>query len=252
MEFGKSTFSISLAQFFERKELKTLIIDFDIWNSSINTILGINKYPKEIKNIESKNLITKLSDKLHVFCGIDLIINLEYENNYIKIKEILDTLKNDYEFIIVDTSSEVYYKYIKTILSMSNKIIFLVEPNLSEIKKAKKLLEIYINDWNINAEKIKILFNKTNKYQISEDILKEIFSKFELIGNLKYDEKINLLINKNGKIKFNEENNLIFEKIYNNKEKNDERRIGNIKTCKILLNDVYDKRFIFRRKKNRK
>ena len=252
MEFGKSTFSISLAQFFERKELKTLIIDFDIWNSSINTILGINKYPKEIKNIESKNLITKLSDKLHVFCGIDLIINLEYENNYIKIKEILDTLKNDYEFIIVDTSSEVYYKYIKTILSLSNKIIFLVEPNLSEIKKAKKLLEIYINDWNINAEKIKILFNKTNKYQISEDILKEIFSKFELIGNLKYDEKINLLINKNGKIKFNEENNLIFEKIYNNKEKNDERRIGNIKTCKILLNDVYDKRFIFRRKKNRK
>ena len=252
MELGKSTFSVSLARYFELRKLKTLIIDFDIWNSSINTILGINKYPKEIKNIEIKKLITKVSDNLHVFCGIDLFLNLEYENNYIKIKEILDAFKNDYEFIVIDTSSEIYYKYIKAILSMSNKIIFLIEPNLSEIKKAKKLLEIYINDWNINADKIKILFNKANKYQISEEILKEIFSKFELIGNLKYDEKINLLINKNARIKFNEENNLIYENICNNKGKNEERRISNIKFSKILLNNVYDKRFIFRRKKNRK
>ncbi len=91
----------------------------------------------------------------------------------------------------------MHYKFVKTILSKGDKIIFLVEPNLSEIKKSNNLLEIFLEDFNIDVDKIKIVFNKVNKYQIAEVVLEELFSDFEIIGKINYDEKYNLLINKN-------------------------------------------------------
>ena len=59
------------------------------------------------------------------------------------------------------------------------------------------MLEIFLEDFNIDVDKIKIVFNKVNKYQIAEAVLEELFSDFEIIGKINYDEKYNLLINKN-------------------------------------------------------
>ena len=56
---------------------------------------------------------------------------------------------------------------------------------------------MYINDWEINKEKINILFNKENENSIDENILKNIFSDFKILGYLKENKKYNLIINKN-------------------------------------------------------
>ena len=113
-----------------------------------------------------------------------------------KIQEILNMLKRDYDFIVIDTSSRIDLKYVKLILTNGDKIIFLVEPNILELKKTNNLLEVYINDFNIDVDKIKIVFNKVNKYQIAESILEEFFSEFEIIGKIEYEEKYNLFINR--------------------------------------------------------
>lgn len=132
----------------------------------------------------------------------------EFDEIY-KIKKYIEKLKENYEYLIIDLYSEL--KQIKTILYCAEKIIFLIEPNLSEIEKSKNILDIYLNDFEINADKIKILFNKTNKYKIAESILEELFEDFEIIGEIKYSEKYNLIINKN-KIENYEEKE--YEKIY--------------------------------------
>ena len=89
----------------------------------------------------------------------------------------------------------------KTIIKLSDKSIFVTEPNILEIKKAKELLRIYINEWKINKNKFNILFNKYDKNSISMNLLKEIFFDFNIIGFLKYHSKYKKLINKNIKNK---------------------------------------------------
>lgn len=120
-------------------------------------------------------------------------------------------IKNNFEYIILDLTSNIKYKFIKTILISSNKIIFLLEPNLIEIKKTNNILEIFLKDFNIEIDKIKIVFNKTNKYQLAESILEELFSNFEIIGNIKYSEQYNNLINTNN---FKNIDKSEYEKIY--------------------------------------
>lgn len=208
---GKSIVSTMLSKVISDKNKSVLLIDFNIFNTSINTIFGVKKYPKNFNKINYKSLIIKVDKNLNIFCGIDLFFNEknEIENN--KLKNILDELKNNYEYIILDLTSNINYKFIKTILISSNKIIFLLEPNLIEIKKSNNILEIFLNDFNLDVDKIKILFNKTNKYMLAENILEELFSNFKIIGNIKYSEKYNELINYKN---FENINKKEYEKIY--------------------------------------
>jgi len=77
--------------------------------------------------------------------------------------------------------------------------VFLVEGNLLELSKSKKLLDIYVNNWNINRNKINIIFNKFNKNSIDLNILKEIYDEYVVLGTIKNNENFNLLINSNFK-----------------------------------------------------
>lgn len=216
---GKSIVASNLAIMSEKK--KILLIDFDILNSSIHTIFGVKKYPKNINNINKKikieNLIIKKSKKIDLICGLDLIFSKENKNDVLKIKEILNNLKNKYDLIIIDTSCECFFEYNKELINNSDNSIFIVEANLLELKKSKKLLEIYIKNWNIKKEKISILINKYNKNSIDESILKKMFSDFNIFGKIKMDYNYNLIINKNASIKFiNKKTINEYKKLLNN------------------------------------
>lgn len=135
--------------------------------------------------------------------------NNYFFNNEYELKKYIEKIKEKYEYLIIDLSAEL--KKVKTILYCGDKIIFLIEPNLSEIEKSKNILDVYINDFEVDVDKIKILFNKSNKYKIAESILEEIFEDFQIIGEIKYDEKYNLIINKNKIENYSEKE---YEKIY--------------------------------------
>ena len=204
---GKSIFSVNLAKAFIEKGNKVLIIDFDILNNSLHTILGIKKYPKKIaekiKNnnllepLQVEELIMKINNQIDLIAGISLLFDGQYQISKKKIVTILLKLKERYDAIIIDTSSECFLDYTKEIMKNSNINIFMVEPNLLEIKKAKKLLNIYINQWGIPQSDFHILFNKYNENSIDSSILKNIFSGFTILGKLSNSSKYNLLINKN-------------------------------------------------------
>lgn len=207
---GKSVISSMLSQYIQNQNKKTLLIDFDIFNNSIKTMFGIKPVALKtsIENMEAA--IINISSNLSILHqnNIETTENVEHY----KIIEFLNRMKNLYDFIIIDTSSETEFKYVKLVVSTADKIIFLIEPNLSEIKKSKNLLEIFINDFDTDIDKIKIVFNKVNKYKISEIVLQEIFSNFEIISELKYDEKYSLYINKN-RFEISDEYKKIYEKI---------------------------------------
>lgn len=205
---GKSLISIFLSKYIESKNRKILLIDFDI-NNNINTILGV----KKAKGNNLEEMIEAVDKNLYVLCGTDIFLeNLDGFSTY-KISEFLENIKNNFDFIIIDISSKINLKYVEKIFQKADKIIFLLEPNFLELKKARSILEVYLNDWHINNKKVKLLLNKVNKYKISDEIISEFFSKIELIGSIKYNENYTLFINKNF-------NNYVcekeYEKIYEN------------------------------------
>ena len=180
------------------KNKKILIIDLDIFNNCIQTILGI-KIKNNNDKINLNKFVIKYNNKIDIICMSELLKNkiIEKEN----IKQFFNNIENKYDFIFIDMSLECFWKQNKKILENSFLNIFLIEANLSEIKKAKRILEIYNKEWNIKTEKIKIIFNKYNNYSINKEILKNIFLEYKIIGKIKYDLSYNLLINKNYKCK---------------------------------------------------
>ena len=196
---GKSSFCTIFAKLIKNK--KILIIDFDILNSSINSIFNVQIYPKKAPekntNINVKKRIIKISKNINLLCATRILV----DDNYKMVKENfvneLDELKYKYDVIIIDNSSECFFEYTKQILNKSDIILFLTEPNLIELKKSKNLLNIYINKWKIKKEKINIIFNKINKFSIYDEILKILFSEFNILGKIKLNINYNLIINKN-------------------------------------------------------
>ena len=194
-ESGKSIFSINLAKSIKNK--KILLIDFDLLNNSINSILGIKKYPNK-----KENDILKINKNLYLLSAVNIIFKNKDKITNSEIKELLQKLKMNFDYIIIDTSSECFFDATRFIIKNSNKCIFLLEANLLEINNAKKLLSMYLENWYIDKNKINIVLNKYNKNAIDFNILKNIFSDFKMLGKINYDDYYNLLINKNFNIIF--------------------------------------------------
>lgn len=225
---GKSIATINIANLLKENNYKVLIIDFDVLNNSLHTLLGVNKYPEKIKNkiknnslinnkINIKELIIKINKNIDLISAMNLLFDSKYKISSSKVKNILEELKENYDYIIIDNSAECFFEYTKNIINNSDLNIYLFEANLIEIKKAKNLLEIYNKEWNIEKNKINLLINKYNKHSVRDKIIKNIFSDYKILGKINFNEKYNLLINKNYK-----QNKLVkkeikkgYEKIFN-------------------------------------
>lgn len=189
---GKSIIVVNLAKINFYSKNKILIIDLDIKNNSIHTILGINKYP--IKNNIQEEII-KINKKIDLINGKDVLLNCSNKININKINH----LKNKYDLIIIDLYSNISSELLENVVNLSNINLFISDTNLLEISKSIKLLDIYINKYKINKNKFNILFNKYNLESIDIKLLNKIFGEFNVIGYLKYNKKYNDLINKNSK-----------------------------------------------------
>ena len=203
---GKSVFSILLAQTMENK--KCVIIDFDILNQSLHTMLGVKKYKEKIKKGISKNdlinhnqdfekYIIKTKMNIDLLSGMNLILDAKYKLSSKKIVNIIKKLKEKYDEIILDTSPENFMDYTKELIFLSNKIIFISGANLLEVKKSEKLLEIYTKEWGVSKNKINIVFNRCTNKSIDTDILREIFNRYTILGKIQLNDYYDLVINKN-------------------------------------------------------
>ena len=210
---GKSVVTVMISKLLKKYYKKILIIDFDILNNSIHTILGVKKYSEKtekilknnnkINNLEKiniNNLVIKINKKIDLISGINIIFNNNKKIDEKIIKNILFDLSEKYDAIIIDTTSECFFDFTKELITLSDKCLFLTEANLLEISKSKRLLDIYYNNWKIEKNKINIIFNKFNNYCIDVNLLKNIFSDYNILGKIKLKNNYNYFLNNNFKI----------------------------------------------------
>ena len=173
---GKSIFISLFSKNIKHK--KILIIDFDIYNKSLDLIFGYNT------KVQQEKAIIKINNNIDLLSKIEIFFKESYiEKN--KIKNILDSFSKKYDLIIIDNTSEYSCEHTKEILKNSDSIIFLSDANLIELNKTKKLLEKYINKWKIEKERINVVFNKININSINNKILNNLFSDFNILGKIK-------------------------------------------------------------------
>ena len=209
---GKTLFSYIFSNHISNKNYKVLIIDMNLENNDLDSIL-IRKVKKNLKNnlkiLNFNFIIKKINNNL--FCSINMKneLNKLNELEVYKIKEIFTKVNLDYDIILIDTQSNIKNLFIEKILKISDKIIFLSEENLFEVQKMEDNLEIISHDIKIKNDKIKVILNKTNEYKILDYDTK-------IIVRIPYNSLYTKLINNNFEKNDLEKLNSIYEKIYSN------------------------------------
>ena len=200
---GKSIFSIIFSN--NIKDGKVLIIDFDVFNNSMINLLGLNKdidkqnikQNKSNEELDISDFIVRIENNIDYLLSMNLIFNSELQISCTRIRNIISKLKMKYDYIIIDTSAESLIEYTKEVTKISDEIIFISGANLLEIKKSKRLLDIYEQEWNIPNNKIKIIFNKYTKESLDDNVLRELFRNYEIVGKIRLSNYDDLAINKN-------------------------------------------------------
>ena len=186
---GKTITILILSELLAKhKNKKILIIEDNIKNNSIFKI-----YKKEIlqNNKNIKNKIINIKNNLYLFNIKRILINNKKDK--IKIINEINKIKNNYNYIFIDTQNINNYKIYEEIITDN---ILVLNSNILEINKIKR----FIINSNI---KINMILNNYNENSINEEILKNIFKdKINIIGKIENNKNYNLIINNN----FNLEN----------------------------------------------
>ena len=235
---GKTIFSGILAKIYSENNYKVLLIDFDFEFKNLHILFHVKNYPKNIykklnneeflnefklKENNLNKLKVKINKKIKLISSADLFFDENYKINEENIDIFLNNLKQEFDVIIIDTNSEIINQsksnIMKSVIKNSDKVVYLIENNLLQLKKTKKYLFEKIKEYDIEKNKINIICNKKESFQNNLDILKIIFKKIKIIGCINYNKEFNILINNNLKIEIPKKIKKEFQNIINKIEK---------------------------------
>ena len=215
---GKTYFTLKLTKFLLKKQNKIAILDLGyekniknkiIENKKNNKLIKLlnyknlkNKTEKNKNNINKKYIILKIkkekikipyleiNKKIILFSEINIILKnkkIDKISQKILIQKLLEYLKNNFNFTIIDLGNFYDINLNKEILINSNYILITILPeNLEKLKNTNKLVEKYINVYKINCEKIKIIIIKNSSLKnIDKKIIENLFNKVKILSNIK-------------------------------------------------------------------
>ncbi len=216
---GKTIFTINLAH--QLKNKKVLIIERNSKNSDIYFLINGKEEIKKMKknrikntnyfidyeNNQKSNEIENRSKQTIVYNKIKITsvnnnTKIFYENtenkSQIEIIKEIKKWKEEYNVILIDIEEEEENNF-SMLIEEIDKIIFITEANILQIKKAKKYLEKTMQKYKIEKEKINFVFNKVTSETLSFNVLKKILDNYNILGKVNDIKNCNLLVNHNMK-----------------------------------------------------
>ena len=191
---GKTTTSINLAASLAALEYKTLLVDADPQaNSTSGLGINIEKINKSIydcmieEKISNKNIIKTELDYLHLLpSDIDLvgaeIEMVELKNRDTRMKNCLDSIKNKYDFIIIDCSPSLGIVTINSLVASDSIIIpvqceYFALEGLGKLLETIKLIQSKLN-YNLSIEGI-LLSMYDVRLRLSNQVVEEVQMHFK-------------------------------------------------------------------------
>lgn len=214
---GKSSIAANFCKVLASKSsAKILLIDLDTLNGNLDEILKIDKVPQNIeiimdldkksginyaselimKNRFDSNVFTELVVEANGFDVLTGNTSLHYCQNVLKeeyYEKILKCAKEKYDFIVLDTSSNIFLDSTKWAIQVANRVLFVIENNYLSIKKMQQFINIAINIWGVFKSKIDIIVNKKNKTEVENEVIYKITNGLKVIGEIKQNEESNVI-----------------------------------------------------------
>lgn len=138
--FFKTRFIIDLINGIKNKQV--ILINMDILD-----------YEKE------DNLKTALKDNIKIERASKILFHNNKTITKDELAKKINQYKKQYDYIIVNNSAECFFELNKSILNEADKILFVIEKNIKDIKISNNLLKIYENNWKVDTTKIDIVLN---------------------------------------------------------------------------------------------
>lgn len=219
---GKTTIATQLGILIAKNsKAKVLLIDFDTINAGMNQFLGVKRAPQNpeyvlppdknsginymIDAIDKRtfdsNLFEKYVQKTKYFSNLDIltgnkslfvcekILNTEYYTR------ILEKAKELYDFIIIDTSSNIFVDATQFSLLNSNVIFYVTEATNISFERTFRALKEIFPVWGVNSNKVKLIINKYHKNSPSKLVINEMMKDTPIAGYIsfsgEYDECLN-------------------------------------------------------------
>jgi len=219
---GKSNLLVQIAALLAKmSQARILCIDLNTEFPSLDCFFGISRQPEGIDYFidngkdSSLNYIVDSIDKerfdsnvfeelvikhkglpnLDILTGNYSLYDCQNTLNSGYYKIILDKAKELYDFIFIDTSSNIFLDSTQFAVTNATRVLFVTEANIVSIKKANSMLNLFVNIWDVSKKKIQIVINKVDKYSLEREIVKELLVQFEICRFIDYNAKHNYCLN---------------------------------------------------------
>jgi septum site-determining protein MinD len=138
---GKTTVAENLGVLLAQSKKKVLLIDADLAVSSLTTILGVGE-----RSLTLHDLLAGKGEVRKALCetyGVHLLPSGPTISGFLhtdpsKLREILNKVANDYDYVIIDTPPGVN-KYSLTPLKLCDEALIVVNPDVASVDSASKL-----------------------------------------------------------------------------------------------------------------
>ena len=182
---GKTTTLLNLAGVYSNLEKKVLIIDLDLYSSSISVSLNLKK-DKTIYNMFldiTNNKFTEVNDyviKYNDYISVLSSVNDPRIANHIGVKyveQIINMVKHYYDVVLIDTN-HILNDLNVIIYDNSNTVLNIMSNDPVDLVNTKNFIEI-AND--IDFKNLKILLNESNSLE------EKYFSMYDIRSFLNYN-----------------------------------------------------------------
>lgn len=219
---GKTTIATEFTKILaEKTNAKILLIDLDIVNAGLNRFMRIKKEPYNTEYILPPNKNSSLNYmidaidkrkfgannfnkyvvKIKNFPNLDILTgnkslyvckNILSSEYYLR---ILETAKTIYDYIIIDTSGNIFLDSMQFSILNSTKTFVVTEGNYIALERVLRLILELFPVWGVMKEKIEVIINKYSKKSLDKTIINELLKGYRVAGYIKFSEKYEDLIN---------------------------------------------------------
>lgn len=202
--------------------LETLMLDLDIQNGSAdiynNLKGGINglseiineidnnsftsqTFNKHVNKENNKNNVSYVTNNSSLFECQSKLANKYYER-------ILTKAKSNFDVVVIDTPNSIFLDVTHFSLTNADTIIFVINPNYISIRQSLKYLDLMINVWNIQKEKIFLVVNRVKKASLGKKQIESLMPDIKIKLQIQENQNIESILNELSSIKIDQIDNL--------------------------------------------